>query len=470
MKKAFLFILTLFLSFPYALFSQSPENPPAVRMMAEWEETEYLVVSWAREFETLREIVRHGKEEAKILIVCRDSTFVQDFLQEGGVDLANISYFHAPFNSIWTRDYAGVSAYQEEVGELQLVDWIYNRPRPHDDRMPERLSSKLEIGRLDMEKYPNDLVHIGGNFITDGRGVALSTRLFLDENGGLSRFAHNFKSPKDIQKLVEERMGIYQYLTLPKLPFDPIHHLDMHLKFLNEETILLGQYPEGIADGDQIEANLKYLLEHFPTASGQAWKIVRIPMPADGSYYPDSPGAWYQTYTNSVFVNKMLLVPQYDSPMDSVALEILREALPGYKVIGINSIQLIKSAGALHCVTANIGVREPLLIQHSPMEDQTFAKRDHYLEARIKHQSGIEYASLYYKTEEEQLFKEVPMISSSKDPDTWFAYIPYQEKGSSIRYFFQARAFSGKEIVRPLPAPEAYFEFQVKAAKGNLPR
>ena len=104
------------------------------------------------------------------------------------------------------------------------------------------------------------------------------------------------------------------------------------------------------------------------------------------------------------------------------------------------------------------------------MQDQVFAKRDHYLEARIKHKSGIEYASLYYRLGEDQAYREVPMISSSKGPNTWFAYIPYQEKGSSIQYFFHARAFSGKEIVRPLPAPEAYFEFRIKAGKGNLPR
>ncbi|MEM6804853.1 MAG: agmatine deiminase family protein, partial [Bacteroidota bacterium] len=363
-----------------------------------------------------------------------------------------------------------VSAYKREVGERHIVDWIYNRPRPQDDRIPSQLSKHLGIARADMEKYPYDLVHIGGNFMTDGRGLALSTQLLLDENGGMSRFATNFKKPETVWEILKDQLGIYQYLPLPKLPFDPIHHLDMHLKLLNEETILLGEYPAGVADGEQIEANLAFLLKNFPTPSGQPWKVIRIPMPADGGFYPDSPGAWYQTYTNSVFVNKMLLVPQYNCPQDSIALEILEKALPGYKVIGIDARGLIRSAGALHCVTSNIGAAQPLLIQHSPQQDLPFAKRDIYIEAKILHESGIKSAYVFYQLDEKGPFQRIPMMASSKDPSAYFAYLPKQMTGSKIRYYFQAEAHSGKEMLRPMPAPEAYFEFQILEKKRNLPR
>jgi len=159
--------------------------------MAEWEETEYLAITWAREFETLREIVRHAKQETKVLVICRDSVRVKQFLTKGKVSLDNISYLHAPFNSIWIRDYGGISAYHEEGNKLQLVDLIYNRPRPNDDHLPRFLAKYLGTSHLNMEKAPFDLVHIGGNFMTDGRGIALSSRLLIDENVFPNRYVRN---------------------------------------------------------------------------------------------------------------------------------------------------------------------------------------------------------------------------------------------------------------------------------------
>ena len=35
-----------------------------------------------------------------------------------------------------------------------------------------------------------------------------------------------------------------------------IHHVDMHMKLLDEETILVGEYPEGVSDYYLIESNI----------------------------------------------------------------------------------------------------------------------------------------------------------------------------------------------------------------------
>lgn len=51
-------------------------------------------------------------------------------------------------------------------------------------------------------------------------------------------------------------MGIERYAKMEKLPYDGIHHIDMHMKLLDEETLLVGEYPAGIANGPQIEANI----------------------------------------------------------------------------------------------------------------------------------------------------------------------------------------------------------------------
>ena len=47
--------------------------------------------------------------------------------------------------------------------------------------------------------------------------------------------------------------------------YDGIHHIDMHMKLLDESTLLVSEYPTGVADGPQIEANLQYVLSNFTT-------------------------------------------------------------------------------------------------------------------------------------------------------------------------------------------------------------
>ena len=75
------------------------------------------------------------------------------------------------------------------------------------------------------------------------------------------------------------------------------------------------------------------------------------------------------TYTNSVFVNNTILLPTYYEEYDTTAISIYEEALPGYNVIGIDCNQIISASGAIHCITHSVGVEDPLLISHQPLDD-----------------------------------------------------------------------------------------------------
>jgi hypothetical protein len=79
----------------------------------------------------------------------------------------------------------------------------------------------------------------------------------LQENPG--------KTEAEIDTIMKKYLGINRYIKMETLPYDVIHHIDMHMKLLNEETLLVGEYPPGVADGPQIEANLQYILNNFQT-------------------------------------------------------------------------------------------------------------------------------------------------------------------------------------------------------------
>ena len=334
-----------------------------------------------------------------------------------------------------------------------IIDWIYNRPRPADDAIPVYVANELNVPLYQTNTNPWNLVHTGGNFMTDGMGTGFSSKLILNENPG--------KTEAAIDNIMQQFMGIDNYIKMENLPYDVIHHIDMHMKLLDEETILMGEYPAGVADGPQIEANLLYILNNYMSPFGTPYKIIRIPMPPNtAGQYPNN-GANYYTHVNSVIVNKSILVPIYNLSSDTTALRIYREAMPGYKVVGINSNQSISSLGAIHCINKEIGTNDPLLIIHNDLEDTYNDAYPYQVDAILKHRSGIATANVLYTTDTILPYQSAVMTLTNATTNTWTAYIPAQTVGTTIYYYVEATANSGKMQVRPLPAPAGFWNFDV---------
>ena len=447
----------------HTLLSVLPPSSP-VRTIGEWEELQGFMITWAQFNPMLKEIVRAAKQETRVYIVCSNAQTVINYLNLApAVDTVNVSFVIAPFNSVWCRDYGPWSAYTNDVDTLITIDWIYNRPRPLDDVTPAVISNVLGTPFYETTQSPWDLVNTGGNFMTDGFGTAFASNLILDDNTLAAGFGVQHTAA-EIDTIMKHFMGINRYIKMNTLPYDQIHHIDMHIKLLDEETLLVGEYPTGIADGPQIEANLQYILANYNSVFGTPYKVIRIPMPPDGIQYPNT-GGDYLTYTNSSFVNKTIIVPIYNIPSDTTALRIYREALPGYTVTGINSNASIPYLGALHCITKELGTSDPLLISHQPLPDTYDDVNPYTVNALIKHRSGIQSADLYYRTDTLVPYTSVSMTQGI-NPDNWAAQIPAQPVGTIIYYYIHAESVSGKQQVRPLPAPTGYWHFKVLVPVG----
>src|SRR5690606_26400614 len=283
----------------------TPPPTSPVRTSAQWEEVEYLVIRWTNEFQNIqRQIVQAAVEECKVLITTQNQASVQNYLVSSGIDMTNVEFLNAPTNSIWIRDYAGNTVYTEDVGERALVDWIYNRPRPMDNILPTQHANYVGMPIYITDTAPNDLVNTGGNFMSDGLGTAFASHLITIENQAGNPYGVSAKTEAQIDDIMEAYMGLERYIKMTVLPFDGIHHIDMHMKLLDEETILVSKYPEGVADGPQIEENIDYITSTFQTPFGNDYEIKWIPAPPSTSgQYPDTGGA-YRTYTNALILNK----------------------------------------------------------------------------------------------------------------------------------------------------------------------
>ncbi len=448
-------------------FKNSRMTPPPsgpVRAAAEWEEVEYLLITWESNFENiLRQIVEVAVNECKVIITTENQTSVANYLTSAGISLTNITFLEVPWDSIWIRDYAGNTIYSNDVGERALVDWIYNRPRPDDDVMPSEHAVQTGLPIFITDSGTNDLVNTGGNYMSDGLGNAFASELILEENEPGNPYGVSPKTEAQIDDIMFEYMGIENFIKMPVLPYDGIHHIDMHMKLLDEETLLVSRYPEGVADGPQIEENIDYVLSNFQSTFGTPYEVKWIDAPpSSGGNYPDT-GGYYRTYSNSLILNKTIFVPTYRPEVDATALAYYEELMPGYNIVGIDvdnpGENLIASSGALHCITHTIGVDEPLWIVHQSI-DEANAGTNVAVDAMIKHISGVSGATVFWREEGTTPFTETAMTFDSDD--IWTADISIPADGSEIEYYILAEANSGKTLARPIVAPEGFWTINVE--------
>ncbi len=424
---------------------KAPDTPP--RAPGEYEEAMGVIVTWAAYSHELREIVRYASDAVMVYIITDNVSGVQNFLINGGVSLDNITFVQAPFNSVWVRDYGPQSVYLSDGDELAFIDWTYNRPRPQDNQIPDFMAGFLGLPIYDMAYQTTPVTATGGNFMADGHGTGFSSKLILTENSSLTE--------AQIDQVFYEYKGIETYIKMDELPYDNISHLDMHMKLLDDETLLVGEFPTGISDGPYIEANLNYLLSNYNTPYGRPYNVVRVPMaPSPTGNYP--PNAHYRTYTNSVILNNVVLVPTYGSYLDSDALSIYEEAMPGYQIVGINMNNVIPASGAIHCITREIAANDPIFIAHAAIRPEDVAMGNQKISAYITNASGIDKAEVFWTIDPDAGFNSLDMVLEN---DTFYAHIPVQSCETEVFYYISATNNNGKTINRPFVAPEGYYTY-----------
>jgi hypothetical protein len=170
-----------------------------------------------------------------------------------------------------------------------------------------------------------------------------------------------------------------------------------------------------------------------------------------------------------MFVNKTLLVPTYYEQYDTTALRIYEELLPGYTIVPIdcdNSPEAIISAsGAIHCITHEIGVEDPLLISFQALENEVSNPNGHTVSAYIKHRDGISLASIYWRVQGS--FSFIPATMTSIGGGYFEGAIPtLPGDGGVIEYYVQAASYSGKVQRRPMTAPSGFKSFTILPGSG----
>lgn len=324
--------------------------PPApgdhFRLVPEYAEADGVLFAWVGAYTTLvtQLVTAVTQSDTAWIIVGSNSAQISatNALTNAGADMSRVQFIIQGLNSIWIRDY-GPWWGLDEYGRRGIVDWIYNRPRPLDDVLPQHIAENWEI-----PYYGPDIVHTGGNFLVDSRGWGFASTLIQDENPGMSN--------AEMQQLFREYCGLDTLILLTPMQHDGTGHKDMFSKLLNDSTWIVGYYETptaGAGNNYTILNQNAAMLENLISPTGNPYHVERILMP------PYSGGITY-TYTNSLIVNDLVLVPVYGFDTDAEALALYEELMPGYTVLGFDCNAIIPANGAIHCITKLVMSEQPL--------------------------------------------------------------------------------------------------------------
>ena len=201
-----------------------------IRQPAEFEPMQGVLIRYpfGISYAVIKEMAEDVTVVTIVASVSQQNTVLSQY-QSYGIDTSHCRFLIAPSDSYWTRDYGPWFIFNTN-DEQGIVDFTYNRPRPNDDAIPGAYATNQSIP---LTMMPRETA--GGNYMTDGQGIAISTNLVWEENPGLTH--------DQINQMVQNYLGIATYHVVADVNGEYIKHIDCWGKFLAPDKILIGQVP-----------------------------------------------------------------------------------------------------------------------------------------------------------------------------------------------------------------------------------
>jgi agmatine deiminase len=409
-----------------------PTDPPVgpVRNIAEFEHMLGVLIRYP--FGISYDIIAEMSEDVKVITIVTGQSqenYVLGQYASHGVNLDNCEFLYAPTDTYWTRDY-GPWFVVDGTNQVGIVNFIYNRPRPNDNDIPIEMADFLNIPLYGME-----LVHSGGNYMTESMGISASTDLVWSENNDMTH--------AEIAQMVEDYLGVHTYHVVDDPNNTYIEHIDCWGKFLDIDKIMIREVPSSHSQYDEIEETVDYF-EAETSSYGTPYEIYRVYTPSN------------QPYTNSLILNRKVLVPITGSSWDDDAIASYEAAMPGYEVLGFTGSWA--STDALHCRAKGVADIGLLYIEHVPVSGAMPAGAPTTVEAEIIPYSGqpvfADSVLVYYRLNGGP-YTLVTM--SHVNTYTWQGSIPGQPAGTEIAYYLHAADQSGRRANHPyIGAPDPH--------------
>ncbi|MDO9511482.1 MAG: agmatine deiminase family protein [Bacteroidales bacterium] len=334
-----------------------------------------------------------------------DTSCIRTYLLSRGVGYSNISFIPAFSESLWIRHYGPLSGYRSNGDQMQhfFLDAQFSQyNRPNDDSIPLQLAHYWNI-----PVNPLALELEGSNIMLDGTGNGFGSKKIWQQNPTLSNSL--------IGSLLKNNLGLTEFYFIDILENSGggiWMHVDMFMKIIDNQTILVSKIPEYLPDYYLLES-IAYQLSQLQNQLGTNYQVIRIPAPPnENGLYATSLNDEMRTYTNSVIINGTVLVPSYNPAFDSMARRIYQENMPGYEVQMIDARTLTPSYGALHSISREITRDNFLRIKHKKIAGGQDYKPSIYIQCVVQGNIIADSQFVYYKKNNEADFSRIPMFSA----------------------------------------------------------
>lgn len=447
-----------FLSALLLLFIGNVSAQVAVFNPAEFEKNEGVMMVWdyspSRD-SVIANITKAAQQAGKVWIVYYpgqapiDTTDIRNYLYSRGVTPDSLYFIPGLTETLWVRDFGPMVMYGNfgQGSERFIMDMGYSAyNRPKDDSLPTQLANLWSWEKLDL-----GLQIEGGNLIFDGltRGFA-STRVH-EQNPEYS--------PAFIRNMLIDKFNLMDFTFLQSLNNSGggiWKHVDMFMKVLDYETIIVSSYPNHLPDYPVIEQNVQ-ILESLSNHFNKPYNIIRIPAP------PKADGTWattqddeMRTYTNSLIINNTVIMPTYGlTEYDEQARAIYSEALPGYKIISVDARALTILGGAIHCVTKEIPAEHLIRIVHRKVTGRQEYSPEMYIYSNCESNDALQGMWLYYKVNDQEQYNKVPVYMACPQN---IGIIEGLKPGDKVLYYLEGVSVNGTATY-PAGAPAAGFTF-----------
>ncbi len=378
-------------------------------------------------------LVKSLAENCQVYCIVQQSqqSTARSSFSNAGVNMDRVTFVNAKTDSYWVRDYGPWYIFAGK--SPAIVDNVYNRPRENDDAIPSAFATFWDI-----PLYSMNLKHTGGNMMEDGRGHGVSDNLVIQENNN---------NEANVRQKMLDYLGIDNYHITIDPQNDYIAHVDCWGKYLAPDKILIAKLPQS----DSRYANYEEVANYFATTNccwGYPYKVYRVEEPGGSTLAP---------YTNSLILNKHVYVPLgSNSTYNERALQVYRDAMPGYEVIGVSNTSYStgwQNTDALHCRTRGVMDFEMLFVDHRNVLFGTQECGDSIaVTSKFIAYSGDplkEDSLLVYYSIDNGPYQTAHMTATG-NPDEYVGYIKGYHQASEVDYYVFGADESGHRYQQPV--------------------
>ena len=412
-------------------FTETPAPTEAPRFVAEFEPMQGVTIRYPLGIPT--SLVKSLAENCQVYCIVAQSqqSSARSTFSNAGVNMNRVTFVIANSDSYWVRDYGPWYIFAGK--NPAIVDNVYNRPRQNDDAIPSYFATFWSI-----PMYGMNLTHTGGNMMEDGRGHAVSDELVINENNN---------NEADVRKKMLDYLGIDNYHITIDPQGEYIAHVDCWGKYLAPDKILIAQLPKSNSRYQYYEDVANY----FATTNccwGYPYKVYRVEEPGGSTLAP---------YTNSLILNKTVYVPLgSNSSYNQRALQVYRDAMPGYEVIGVSNTSYSTgwlNTDALHCRTRGVMDFNMLFVDHRNVLFGTQECGDSIAVTS----KFIAYSGKPLKTDSLLVYYSIDNgpyqtahMTATGNPDEYVGYIKGYHQASEVDYYVFGADESGHRYQQPV--------------------